>query len=713
MTYVPHRFNFVNFFKKGFNATFMYELLMTDIDQLLERVSSKILKKGDYFSSIFDVSCECIDIKYDSNNSSFKSAENIDSFAGSDGTANNVSGHGLTCLGCALLFESRDAQLLHFKTDLHRVNLKRRLLGREPLSSIEDITDDEVIKIDGVVPVASDDSSSSDDEDEMRTQFDESVRDDVISSGPTQCTWSGYTITKSISKTYGSQFIFQSPNSSWTIMISTCLFSNRQFDASNDLWRQFTQLSCILNHKSYVSVLILRSGRFAGTIFEGRTPVLHKTFRRYTIRAKSGGGQSSHDNKGSKAVSAGAMLRRYGEQALKEDVRDLLRTWQAHLESCSVIIISAPKTMRQVLFEESKDAPLRKEDPRLREVPFMVAKPTFEETKSILDKSVTVIFRLRNKDKDSDKSALEEGVGDGEVVSDVAVEASEPLRSGHIESEPPQALVMVPQPLVSPSSLGLIDACQRGDLSMVRRIIGALRRYRASCQGTEAVLPAPTGVDADGDEDEDEDRNEESERLGDTASMFLDPLIADWDLDFVVNLPDSIEELQTPLHVASARGYAKIVQELLCAGANPTALDVRSRPAAFLAADKDTLDVFRRHRADHEDQWDWEAAGVPPALTKEMEQSQKAKEKEKKKRAKQRKKEQKEREVAAAELARQTAAQREIEEQKLAGNCAQCGIPLVNSKALDVFERRVCSSNCVLQLRRKLSAEAAEKRLCR
>lgn len=48
--------------------------------------------------------------------------------------------------------------------------------------------------------------------------------------------------------------------------------------------------------------------------------VLHKTFHRYTTRRKQGGSQGLNDAAGKKAISAGAMLRRYGEQALR-DVR--------------------------------------------------------------------------------------------------------------------------------------------------------------------------------------------------------------------------------------------------------------------------------------------------------------------------------------------------------------------------------------------------------
>jgi hypothetical protein len=43
--------------------------------------------------------------------------------------------------------------------------------------------------------------------------------------------------------------------------------------------------------------------------------------------------------------------------------------------------------------------------------------------------------------------------------------------------------------------------------------------------------------------------------------------------------------------------------------------------------------------------------------------------------------------------------------------CALCSKSLAGIKALDVFDRRCCSSDCVLRLRRKLAAEAAEKRV--
>lgn len=66
------------------------------------------------------------------------------------------------------------------------------------------------------------------------------------------------------------------------------------------------------------AVIMLGGGHFVGAIFKYLTPVVHKTFHSYTVRAGQGGSQSSRDNKsgGSHPKSAGASLRRYNEQAL-------------------------------------------------------------------------------------------------------------------------------------------------------------------------------------------------------------------------------------------------------------------------------------------------------------------------------------------------------------------------------------------------------------
>lgn len=62
---------------------------------------------------------------------------------------------------------------------------------------------------------------------------------------------------------------------------------------------------------------MLGGGHFAGCVFKGSEPILHKTFHCYTVRQGQGGSQSSRDNKSatSQPKSAGASLRRYNETA--------------------------------------------------------------------------------------------------------------------------------------------------------------------------------------------------------------------------------------------------------------------------------------------------------------------------------------------------------------------------------------------------------------
>ena len=68
-------------------------------------------------------------------------------------------------------------------------------------------------------------------------------------------------------------------------------------------------------------------------------------------RRKQGGSQSLNDNSKSKAVSAGAMLRRYGEQALRYDIRNLLQEWSEDIEQCERVWIRASVSNRRIFLD--------------------------------------------------------------------------------------------------------------------------------------------------------------------------------------------------------------------------------------------------------------------------------------------------------------------------------------------------------------------------
>ncbi|EIE25625.1 hypothetical protein COCSUDRAFT_83632 [Coccomyxa subellipsoidea C-169] len=135
------------------------------------------------------------------------------------------------------------------------------------------------------------------------------------------------------------------------------------------------------------------------------------------------------------------------------------------------------------------------------------------------------------------------------------------------------------------------------------------------------------------------------------------------------------------LHVAAKAGDAAKVTQLLEGGEDPTALDARGRPPYAVAADKDVRDAFRRYMAGSDAQdWDWAAAGVPSALTPEMEAQQAARQAEKKAKLREREKERKkrasERKSRAAEESR-AAAEAEVSSAtaEAAALAARCRLP--------------------------------------
>ncbi|KAL3814901.1 hypothetical protein ACJIZ3_016169 [Penstemon smallii] len=117
----------------------------------------------------------------------------------------------------------------------------------------------------------------------------------------------------------------------------------------------------------------------------------------------------------------------------------------------------------------------------------------------------------------------------------------------------------------------------------------------------------------------------------------------------------------TPLHEAAKSGTSQKVLELLEQGLDPCMKDERGQTPYMLASEKEVRNTFRRFMAANLEKWDWVAAKVPSALTKEMEESQAAKQAEKdakrKAKAKELKKQRKAKEKKAqAEVAQSQAA---------------------------------------------------------
>lgn len=335
--------------------------------------------------------------------------------------------------------------------------------------------------------------------------------------------------------------------------------------------------------------------------------------RRYTVRAKAGGGQSSHDNKSGKAKSAGAMLRRYGEQALKEDIAACLALWSGHIQSCSLILISAPKTMRSSLFDtpenpssshnsshsgssggstgggNSNGGVLSKDDPRIAYVPFMVDRPTLDEAKMVHDRCTSVYFN--RTDIMATDASKEDALFETPITS--ILKASVPMAP---RAEPKAAETSSQLALMySPISKSLFEAILNNDEA------GALAVLEdAVTQGNSFEVFEQPAVDAKCLNSPAKEGNlitAESSTTTSTTTSATRGIAHQMELNVILDLVDGLTHLTTPLHAASERGMSDLVAQLLSLGASPMLSDIRGRTSYFVAKDKETRDAFRRYRA--------------------------------------------------------------------------------------------------------------------
>jgi len=160
-----------------------------------------------------------------------------------------------------------------------------------------------------------------------------------------------------------------------------------------------------LPKKRYWIILMTAGGHFAGAVFSGKEVLTHKTFHRYTVRAKRGTAQGARDSQqgGKQPKSAGASLRRYNETALLQEVQDLLEAWSKHVEQSDRIFIRTP-AYNKTMFFGGKKPPFKKDDSRIRTIPFPTRRPTFNEVKRVHQELSSV--QLLGKDSDAELQGL-------------------------------------------------------------------------------------------------------------------------------------------------------------------------------------------------------------------------------------------------------------------------------------------------------------------
>ncbi|XP_022238619.1 ankyrin repeat and zinc finger domain-containing protein 1-like isoform X2 [Limulus polyphemus] len=308
----------------------------------------------------------------------------------------------MACSVCSTVFTTRNEQIQHYKLDWHRFNLKQKLAGKLPVS--EDTFD----------TVADDISSLS--ASDLESDYEDSERDYTDTSGsealsspvrrprpsgiPTRIRFKKLhhqapSVTSS--DTEGDDTDGSERSSPSKARFEPKVYLKNKENQVIALYRSVLHGKLAVPHcqKDLVSlasqlpsqmkwlIILVGGGHFAAAVFNGTEVVCHKTFHRYTVRAKQGGSQGSKDSRqGIQPKSAGASLRRHNEMAIIQDIQTLLNSWSDELQTCDRIFYRAPSFNRVTLFG-NKNPPFKKNDPRLRTIPFPTRRATFSEVQRI------------------------------------------------------------------------------------------------------------------------------------------------------------------------------------------------------------------------------------------------------------------------------------------------------------------------------------------
>ncbi|KAI8826907.1 uncharacterized protein EV422DRAFT_16843 [Fimicolochytrium jonesii] len=359
---------------------------------------------------------------------------------------NNPIGTQTSCSTCGVTFTSSDDMRQHYKADWHRYNLQRKVAGRSPVSEAEFEEIEEVSSID-----ASDSDSESDDDDTASRKA------------------SGRQIER------GSPYILLPlPDNKKALRLFRQIVSGEKRFAGLDRASVVKKLHDGDMRKTHWTLLMLGAGHFAGTVIDcasGKS-VVQKTFHRYTTRRKQGGAQSKNDSAKGSAKSAGAMLRRYNEQALKDDIHDLLLQWRSEIEGSELIFIRSSVQNRRTLFFE--DSPLSSADERIRSFPFTTRRPTHGELMRCFKELSTVTI-------EDIKEVEPATLAPPKPKAPVSGRSSPALQA---TSEP-----KAEEPALDPELVKLADLCKRGKIEVVQGFLQSKPTFDIN-----AVLPDSAGT---------------------------------------------------------------------------------------------------------------------------------------------------------------------------------------------------------------------------
>lgn len=510
------------------------------------------------------------------------------------------------CLGAT--FADVTEQRSHFRSDWHRYNVKIRLRGGSPVAEPAFAQ-----LVDGLEDSLSGSASSenSDDSDAVKALVSK-IKRTSRSSSPSEERHTPLTAVN----------WFHSPPST-QIGVYRMLFP-MDTPATSYLSELKSIQERVEGGRKW-AMFMVAGGHFAGAIVEVSRPaedqdftisakarkkpqkpksetsiLKHKTFHRYTTRRKQGGSQSVNDNSKGAAISAGAMLRRYGEQALRDDIRSLLLDWADDIQDCERIWLRASVSNRRI-FLDYENCVINKGDDRLRTFPF----PTRRPTQSELVRCLLELTQVKTSHLTEEALRAQDEMFLASLPKPKAAPSTAPAAP---EKAKPQRLTKEEEAYREKWSR-LLDMISKGRSEPLKSF---WEREGASLGGVDAFIPEWTG-----------DRRAS---LLQVAVQSGQEDVTRW-LLYELHADPTIVVPSSGVHQedkAANESDASNTPPLQGAGSRRTAYD--------LARTRAIRDVFRQCAGDHPDWWDWfGAARVPSTYNKEKEEARDEKKKQRKK----------------------------------------------------------------------------------
>ncbi|KAF8457494.1 hypothetical protein BGX38DRAFT_1086185 [Terfezia claveryi] len=480
------------------------------------------------------------------------------------------------CTVCSFTAHTVDEQRTHVRSDLHKLNMKRKIRGQRILNEAEfermlaDI--DEAESISGSEDNSSESDEVSVEDDKKRrgvnltsniskTHDDDEEKDEVSQKKGTHKTpllWFRSsllppTVSLGIYRALLPPTITTSPSE-----IPSHLAQKQLKPIPNLLLNPPHFFLCMIGGGHFAAIVISllptspshRSGERTATV------LAHKTFHRYTTRRKQGGAQSANDNAKGNAHSAGSSLRRYNEAELNKDIRELLASWKEQwIDTAELLFIRAAGTSNRRTIFHYEGAVLNSRDPRIRGFPFSTRRATQSELmRAFAELTRIKISRVSSDSLFSNQSFLEQ------LKPTTTTTPTTPGPKGSLKPTAHERLL----------------------LDHTTTIATLIRRSK--------VPPLLTYLT--------------SNSL--TANFTFYP-------------PAQHFHAPTPLHLASSVNSAACVSALLIkANADPTIMSSEGKTPFDLAGDRATRTAFRLARGElGEDRFDWNKARVTAPLTPE------------------------------------------------------------------------------------------------